>query len=125
MKSLVYLTLVGLVLFEVCSAQSCDDQSLIDSHNETYEACQSNINCTYCVGLLNAGPPDGNNTNYMCCWSYAVLEQCDEVDECTGLALPLVLTEGTMPATTSGHSVTVATGWVGVWLMTFLTALCT
>ena len=45
MKSLVYLTLVGLVLFEVCSAQSCNDQidSLIDSHNQTYQGCQSTI----------------------------------------------------------------------------------
>ena len=136
MKALIYLGLVGIVLFEVCSGQSCSDLEML---NETLASCLPNVTCTNgictcCINVLNAGLMDDNGDAYECCETYSILVECgaNYVEPCDGLPgseLSPSSTPSPIPCSSQalgngGHSVSTTAVPVGSWTLIFLLVYC-
>ena len=94
MKLLISIALLGVILSEVCNAQTvtCNEdeiQSLTSEYSMcavTAADCFANV-CDCCTEALNTGSSD---SNYECCSAYAGLLQCTPgaagLIPCPGLA---------------------------------------
>ena len=86
MKVLISIVFFGVILTELCNAQTsssaCTPEK-IESETQTYSSCDATCLadvCDCCTQSLNAGSSD---TNYGCCSAYSVLVEC--ASEVTGI----------------------------------------
>ena len=92
MKSLLFLTLVGLILSDVCNAQyiQCTDDevaALLVLTGACSAQCSQDL-CTCCIDALTIG---ATAADYVCCEAHYELTLCagddiyDILDDCSGL----------------------------------------
>ena len=106
MKYLVCLALVGLIVFQVCKAQTTCTVQEVQDYTTQYATCTVTCLadvCNCCTDALNAGDSDAN---YDCCTGYRGLLQCGDAGSYP--ACPALSGGGNGGASVVGVTTTVA-----------------